>query len=232
MRRKEKERQERNLGSLKSELKDGLNSDEKSRIKLIAQQMKQNSDASDSSSSTVLGRIPKLGKIIESGQIESAPVSKPAKPLFSVAKNKNKDLLASLEAPLKPLKRSMVAIRDPLLKKSIPLVLSRKLPAEPRQNYVDYGIPSLALGSTSQCLKNKEESTEEVSSQIAVKGGSDEVKVDAPNIEQEDPKPEESAEDQVVDITSATPTKLQGIVSTKGKNELKSKSNETSRRDH
>merc|ERR1719470_684569 len=236
MKRKEKERQERNLGSLKSELKDGLNSDEKSRIKLIAQQMKQNSGTSDSGSkSGVLGRIPKLVKITTSGQTEAAQASKPAKPLFSVAKNKNKDLLASLEAPLKPSKRPLDVARDPLLKKSVPPFLNRKLPLEPRLNCVDYGTSSLALDSASKCPRNKEDDgkdcEDKVPSKLVVKAVSNEVEADAPNSapRQDDLNAEESALDQVVESASTT-IELEETLSKDG-NGVKSKTIETSRID-
>merc|ERR1719318_567402 len=214
---------------MKSELKDGLNSDEKSRIKLIAQQMKQNADTTDSTSrSVVQGRIPKLGKIITGGQAEAAQASKPAKPLFSVAKNKNKDLLASLEAPLKPSKRPVDVARDPLLKKSFPPFLDRKQPAETRLHCVDYGVSSLDLASASKCMNDKEDaSKDEVSSKLVVKVVSNEVEVDAPNNlpQHDDLNPDEAALDQVVESASAT-VKLQEKVSN-DKNEVKSKTIET-----
>merc|ERR1719318_1592080 len=213
---------------MKSELKDGLNSDEKSRIKLIAQQMKQNADTTDSTSrSVVQGRIPKLGKIITSGPTEAFQVNKPAKPLFSVAKNKNKDLLASLEAPLKPSKRPVEVARDPLLKKPFPPSLDRKQPAETRLHCVDYGVSSLALASASQCMKDKEDDgKDEVSSKLVVKVVSDEVEVPRHDYL----NPDEAALDQVVESASAT-VKLQENVSN-DKNEVKSKTIETSHNDN
>jgi hypothetical protein len=99
---------------------------------------------------------------------------------------------------------------------------------------VDYGITSLALDFISQCLKNKEDGRDEVSSKQGGKGESNEMKVDAPNINlprQEDPNPVESAKDKVVEITVATPTEPQEMMSN-DKNEVKSMTNETSHTDH
>merc|ERR1712183_796091 len=95
LKRRAKERRDKELVSFrKSEMKNDLDKEEKLRIKLIAKQMKDSSAEANTISSAFQGRIPKLDIVKKSDQINSTKtkmfINKPAKPLFSVAKNKNK----------------------------------------------------------------------------------------------------------------------------------------------
>jgi len=149
LKRQERKRQEKNLGSFKkSEIKNGLNNEEKLKIKLIAQQMKHSSDILEATpSSSFQGRIPKLMTNETSDQGESA--SRPAKPLFSTAKNKNRDLLASLEDPNKPLKRPIVLAKDFLVQKKP--IITKKITES-----VDYGVIHPVVDVVNKIPRNKE----------------------------------------------------------------------------
>jgi len=150
LKRQERKRQEKNLGSFKkSEIKNGLNNEEKLKIKLIAQQMKRSSDILEATSSTSFqGRIPKLPKNDASDQGESA--SKPSKPLFSTAKNKNRDLLASLEDPIKPSKKPIALAKDNFVQKK-PIILKT------RPESVDYGVILPVVDVANKIPRKKEE---------------------------------------------------------------------------
>ena len=116
-RRREKEKkkeQERKSKSFnKTEIRDKLKSPQKERIKEIAKKMKEESKSSNSISS--LAKIPKLSKS-ELDKKNSGPSfgdmmggldSLKSKPKAAPIKNKNKDLMESLDSsPLKPKPRS------------------------------------------------------------------------------------------------------------------------------
>merc|ERR1719481_896129 len=98
LKRQEKKRRECNVGSFKkSELND-LDNEDRQKIKLIAQQMKQG--GSEAGLSLSLKVKSQSGIKSNDGAITFVKVDstlrKPKKQMFSTAKNKNKDLLASL----------------------------------------------------------------------------------------------------------------------------------------
>jgi len=210
--RKEKERQEKDVVSFrKSELKNDLDKEEKLRIKLIAKQLKDSSVEANSKCSTsrldFQGRIPKLDSVNKSDEVNSAQtkmsIKKPAKPLFSVAKNKNKDLLASLEDPAKPSKRQVA--KDLNLIKKAHSLPSRRV-SKPRSDY-NLNIP--VLDSTFQIPKKIKSDQDEVSSKpvkdesqseevIEPKSVTENFKVDSLEVS---PSPTNVLEEPVVEIT-------------------------------
>ena len=114
MRRKEEEKKSKSYN--KTEMRDKLKSPQKERIKEIAKRMKEESKEKSNQISS-LGKIPKLSKS-EMEKKTSGPSfgdmmggldSIKSKPKAAPIKNKNKDLLESLDSsPLKPKPRSDV----------------------------------------------------------------------------------------------------------------------------
>merc|ERR1719430_1043255 len=133
LKRQEKKREESNHASFKkSELKNDLNKEEKLRIKMIAQELK--------------GNDPCHMKLKKTGQPDvrdafASTASKQSKPMFSTARNKNKDLLASLSDPgLPQQKRPSSAVREnQFLKKSTPQLK--------RSQHIEYGVHLQASSS-------------------------------------------------------------------------------------
>ena len=112
---KKKEQERKSKSFSKTEMRDKLKSPQKERIKEIAKKMKEESKSSSNSSSS-LAKIPKLSKS-ELEKKNSGPSfgdmmggldSFKSKPKAAPIKNKNKDLLESLDSgsPLKPKPRS------------------------------------------------------------------------------------------------------------------------------
>merc|ERR1719430_2992144 len=137
LKRQEKKREESNHASFKkSELKNDLNKEEKLRIKMIAQELK--------------GNDPCQMKLKKTGHPDvrdafASTASKQSKPMFSTARNKNKDLLASLSDPgLPQQKRPSSAVREnKAMKKTNPQLK--------RSQHIDYGVHIQA--SSSQTMK-------------------------------------------------------------------------------
>ena len=110
---KKKEHERKSKSFSKTEIRDKLKSPQKERIKEIAKKMKEESKSSNSISS--LAKIPKLSKS-ELDKKNSGPSfgdmmggldSLKSKPKAAPIKNKNKDLMESLDSsPLKPKPRS------------------------------------------------------------------------------------------------------------------------------
>merc|ERR1719431_2344306 len=162
LKRQEKKREESNRALFtKSELKNDLNKEEKLRIKMIAQELK--------------GNDPCQLKLKKTGQPDvreasASTVSKQSKPMFSTARNKNKDLLASLSDPGLPQpKRPSSAVREnKAMKKTNPQLK--------RSQHIDYGVHLQA----SRSLTMKEVNTNEVVDTINEIGSdkSDEIPVE------------------------------------------------------
>merc|ERR1719233_2703058 len=161
LKRQEKKREESYRVSFKkSELKNDLDKEEKLRIKMIAQEMKGN-DACQN-------------KLMKTGSPDVRDViiptaSKQSKPMFSIARNKNKDLLASLSDPGLPQpKRPCSAVRESLALKKIP-------PQLKRSQHIDYGVHLKATSS----LTMKESNTNDLDDTLNERGRakSDEIRV-------------------------------------------------------
>jgi len=162
LKRQEKKREESYHASFKkSELKNDLDKEEKLRIKKIAQELKENDSCHN--------KLKKTGNSNVRDAIVST-ASKQLKPMFSIAKNKNKDLLASLSDPGIPQpKRPSSAVREPpSLKKTTPQVK--------RSQNVDYGVQ---LKASSSPIK-KEANTNDVVNSLNEMGSvkSDEILVE------------------------------------------------------
>jgi len=126
LKRQEKKREESyHVSFKKSELKNDLDKEEKLRIKMIAQELKGN-DACQNKS-----KKPGISDVCDA---TVSTANKQSKPMFSIAKNKNKDLLASLSDPGLPQpKRPSSAVKEsPVLKKIIPQLK--------RSQNIDYGV--------------------------------------------------------------------------------------------
>jgi len=177
LKRQEKKRKECNLGSFKkSELND-LDNEDRQKIKLIAQQMKQGGSEASTTSSKVISQsgMKSNDGALTVGEVDSTS-RKPKKPMFSTAKNKNKDLLASLsDAAVQQPKRAKLETKHPdiLKKKDVPCKKVER---------VDYGtnIPTLEVLKVNE-VKDKvsnDNQSIEIADDERVKG----AKIDSENL--------------------------------------------------
>jgi len=162
LKRLEKERKLKKHGSfVSSELKkDSLDKEERLRIKMIAQQMKSKNGEGDSVGKTEPG-LPKSKEDVQ-------PIEKkPSKPLFSTAKNKNKDLLETLSSPKSSLSNASVSTEGDKLAKN-PLKIKRlsrsptkspqvrkALPTPPKSRLLESSLFGSSLDNAAKPSKKK-----------------------------------------------------------------------------
>merc|ERR1712179_835757 len=159
LKRQEKKREESNRASFKkSELKNDLNKEEKLRIKMIAQELKGNDPCQF--------KLKKTGHT-DGRDASASTSSNQSKPMFSTARNKNKDLLASLSDPGLPRpKRPSSTVRENQFLKKSTLQLKRS-------QHIEYGVHLQASSS----LRMKEANVKEVYNTINEMGSANSNKI-------------------------------------------------------